>query len=47
MAWNGYANTGYASERDYLLAKISENSDNWTGEYFASMLARLDKGVSK
>ena len=43
MAWNGYANTGYASERDYLLAKISENRDNWTGEYFAAMLERISK----
>ena len=41
MTWNGYANTGYATERDYLIAKVAENSDNWTGEYFRSQLDKL------
>jgi len=41
MTWNGYANTGYANERDYLLAKVAENSDNWTGEYFRAQLDKL------
>lgn len=41
--WNGYANTGYATQRDYLIAKISENRDNWTGEYFAAQLERISK----
>jgi len=41
MIWNGYANTGYATERDYLFAKVAENSDNWTGEYFLAQLERL------
>jgi len=41
MTWNGYANTGYATERDYLLAKVAENSDNWAGEYFQAQLDKL------
>ena len=41
MAWDGYANTGYATERDYLIAKIAENSDNWTGDYFRAQLERV------